>query len=54
MSVPVNIHKEREVADMTNKELKQQITDALEGINDQKALRIILQFILGIKDKLIR
>lgn len=39
---------------MNNKELKQQIIDALDGINDQQALKIILQFILGIKDKLIR
>lgn len=39
---------------MDNKELKQQIIDALDGINDQQALKIILQFILGIKDKLIR
>lgn len=39
---------------MDNKELKQQIIDALDSINDQRALKIILQFILGIKDKLIR
>lgn len=39
---------------MDNKELKQQIIDALDGLNDQQALKIILQFILGIKDKLIR
>ena len=39
---------------MSNEELKQQIIDALDGINDQRALKIILQFILGIKDKLIR
>lgn len=39
---------------MDNKELKQQIIDALDAVNDQQALKIILQFILGIKDKLIR
>lgn len=39
---------------MSNKELKQQIIDALDAVNDQQALKIILQFILGIKDKLIR
>ena len=35
---------------MDNKELKQQIIDALDAVNDQQALKIILQFILGIKD----
>ena len=39
---------------MSNKELKQQIIDALDGINDQRALKSKMQFILGIKDKLIR
>ncbi len=34
--------------------IKQQIIDALDDVNDTRALRIILQFILGIKDKLIK
>jgi len=35
-------------------DIKQQIIDALADIKEEQALKIILQFILGIKDKLIR
>ena len=41
--------KEREVITMQEQELKKLIADALESVKDIKLLKMILQFILGLK-----